>query len=116
MTEPDRRLYLVFQVIGVGCFRCDESIKRELCAEAKAGDEAVEGRFAVDSCPCIDVLEKAFLLLAGELVRKEVLAFVQRLHIALHLFVLLGASRLWIDIAVVKLFDKTIHGSFSLLD
>ena len=114
MAEPDRGLYLVFQVVRVGCFRCDEGIECELCAEAETGDEAVEGGLTVDGCPGINVLEKSFLLLAGELVRKEVLAFVQRLHIALHLFVLLGASRLWIDIAVVKLFDKTIHGSFSL--
>ena len=107
-------LYLVFQVVCVGCLRSDESIERELCAEAGAGDEAVEGGFTVDGCPGIDVLEEPFLLLAGELIREEVLALVQRLHIALDLFVLLGASRLRVDIAVVKLFDKTIHGSFSL--
>ena len=88
MTEPDRRLYLVFQVIDVGCFRCDESIKRELCAEAKAGDEAVEGRFAVDGCPDINVLDESFLFLTGELIREEIFTFVQRLHIMLHLFVL----------------------------
>lgn len=63
----------------------------------------------------IDVLEKAFLLLAGELIREEVLSFVQYLHIALHLFILLGTSRLRVNIAVVKLFNKTIHGSFSLI-
>ena len=69
MTEPDRRLYLVFQVIGVGCFRCDESIKRELCAEAEAGDEAVEGGFAINGCPGINVLDESFLFLTGELIR-----------------------------------------------
>ena len=115
MAEPDLCLYLVFQVIRVRCFRCDEGIKRELCAEAEAGDEAIEGGFAVDGCPGIDILDKPFLFLAGELIREEVLAFVQRLHIALHLFVLLGASLLRVDIAVVKLFYKTIHGSFSLV-
>lgn len=79
-------LYFVFQVVGVRCFRCNEGIKCELCAEAEAGDEAVEGRLAVDGCPCIDIPDEAFLLLAGELIREEVLAFVQHLHISLHLF------------------------------
>ena len=80
-----------------------------MCTEAEAGDEAVVGGLGVDGWPGIDVLEEPFLLLAGELIREEVLAFVQRLHIALHLFVLLGASRLRVDIAVVKLFDKTLR-------
>ena len=115
MAEPDRGLYLVFQVVHIGRLRSDESIERELCAEAEAGDEAVEGGFAVDGCPGIDVLEESFLFLVGKLIREEVLAFVQRLHIALDLFVLLRASRLRINIASVKLFDKTIHGSFSLI-
>ena len=90
--------------------RCNEGIECELRAQAEAGDEAVECGLAVDGCPGIDVLEEAFLFLAGKLIREEVLAFVQRLHIALHLFILLGASRLRVNIAVVKLFDKTIHG------
>ena len=108
-------LYLVFQIIRIGCFRCDESIERELCAEAEAGDEAVEGGFTVDGCPCIDILKKTFLFLASEFIREEVLAFVQCLHIVLDLFILLGASCLRVNIAIVKLFDKTIHGSFSLI-
>ena len=115
MTEPDRGLYLLFQVVRVWSFRCDESIERELCAEAEAGDKAVEGGFPVDGCPGIDVLEESFLLLTGELIREEVLAFVQRLHIPPHLFILLKAARLRVNIAVVKLFEKTIHGSFSLI-
>ena len=48
MAEPDRRLYLVFQIVRVGRFRCDEGIECELGAEAETGDEAVEGGFAVD--------------------------------------------------------------------
>lgn len=115
LAEPDRGLYPVFQVVHIGHLRSDESIERELCAEAEAGDEAVEGGFTVDGCPSIDILKEPFLFLSGELIREEVLAFVQRLHIVLHLFILLGASRLRVDIAVVKLFDKTIHGSFSLI-
>ena len=114
MAEPDCGSYFVFQIVRVGCFRCYEGIECELCSEAEAGDEAIKGRLAVDGCPGIDVLEEALLFLAGEFIREECLAFVQRLHIALHLFVLLGASRLRVDVAVVKLFDKTIHGSFSL--
>ena len=114
LAEPDRGLYPVFQVVHIGRLRSDESIERELSAEAKAGDEAVEGGFAINGCPGIDVLEESFLLLAGEFIREEILAFVQRLHIVLDLLVLLGASRLRVDIAVVKLFNKTIHGSFSL--
>ena len=114
MAEPDHHLYLVFQVVRVWCFRANEGIKRKLCAEAEAGDKAVEGGFAIDGCPGIDVLEEPFLFLSGKLIREEVLAFVQRLHIVLHLFILLGASRLRVDIAVVKLFYKAIHGSFSL--
>ena len=113
MAEPDHGLYLVFQVVRVGGFRCNEGIEGKLRAQAEAGNEAIEGGFIVDGSPGVDVLKEAFLLLTGKLIREEVLAFVQRLHIMLHLFVLLGASRLWIDIAVVKLFDKTIHGSFS---
>ena len=115
MAEPDRGLYLVFQVVHVGSFRCDKGIKCELCAEAEASDEAVEGGFSVNGGPSINVLDEPFLFLAGEFIREEVLAFVQRLHIELHLFILLGVSRLRVDIAVVKLFDKTIHGSFSLI-
>ena len=107
-------LYLVFQVVRVGRFRGDEGIERELCAEAEAGDEAVKGGLSVDGCPGIDVLEESFLLLAGELIREEVFAFVQRLHIALYLFVLLEAASLRIDIAVVKLFYEICHGSFSI--
>ena len=114
MAESDRRLYFIFQVVRIRCFRCDEGIERELSAEAEAGDEAVEGGFAINGCPGIDVLEESFLLLAGEFIREEILAFVQRLHIVLDLLVLLGASRLRVNIAVVKLFNKTIHGSFSL--
>lgn len=69
-------LYLVFQVVRVGRFRGDEGIERELCAEAETGDEAVECGLAVDGCPCIDILEEPFLLLTGELIREEDLAFV----------------------------------------
>lgn len=65
MAEPDRCLYLVFQIIGVWRFRCDEGIKRKLCTEAKAGDKAIEGGFAVDGGPCIDILDETFLLLTG---------------------------------------------------
>ena len=114
VAEPDRGLLFVFQIVHIWSFRGDKGIKRKLSAEAKAGDESVEGGFAINGCPGIDVLEESFLLLAGEFIREEILAFVQRLHIVLDLLVLLGASRLRVDIAVVKLFDKTIHGSFSL--
>ena len=56
MAEPDRGLYLVFQIVRMGGFRCNEGIEYELCTEAEAGDEAVEGGFSVDCCPDIDVL------------------------------------------------------------
>ena len=46
---------------------------------------------------------------------KEVFVIGENLHIVLHLFILLEATRLRVDIAVVKLFYKTIHGSFSLI-
>lgn len=114
MAEPDRGLLFVFQIVHIWSFRGDKGIERELCAEAEAGDEAIEGGFAIDGCPRIDILEEPFLFLSGKLICEEVLAFVQRLHIALDLFVLLGASRLWVDIAVVKLFYEICHGSFSL--
>lgn len=114
MAEPDRYLYLVFQVVGVGRFRSNKSIKSELCVEAEACDETVECGLTVDGSPGINVLEKTFLLLAGELICEEVLAFVQRLHITLHLFILLEAASLRVNIAVVKLFYEICHGSFSL--
>lgn len=114
LAEPDCGSYLVFQVVRVGCFRGDEGIKSELCAEAKAGDEAIEGGFAVDGCPGISVLDEAFLLLAGEFICEEVFIIGEDLHIMLYLFVLLEAARLRINIAVVKLFYKICHGSFSL--
>ena len=79
-----------------------------MCPEAEAGDEAVEGGFSVYRCPGIDILKKIFLFLSGELIREEVLAFVQRLHIVLDLFVLLGVSRLRFDIAVIELFYKFV--------
>lgn len=104
-------LYFVFQVVGVRCFRCNESIECELCAEAEAGDEAVKGGLSVDGCPGIDVLEESFLLLAGELIREEVFAFVQRLHIALYLFILFEAASLRVDIAVVELFYEILNRS-----
>ena len=94
MAEPDRGLYLVFQVVHIGCLSSDKGIKCELRAEAEAGDEAVECGLAVDGSPSVDILQKPFLLLAGEFICEEVLALVQRLHIALNLFVLLGAARL----------------------
>ena len=114
MAEPDRGLLFVFQIVHIWSFRGDKGIERELCAEAEAGDEAVKGGLSVDGCPGIDVLEEAFLFLVGKLIREKVLAFVQRLHIVLHLLILLRASRLRVDIAVVELFYEICHGSFSL--
>ena len=114
MAEPDRGLLFVFQIVHIWSFRGDKGIERELCAEAEAGDEAVKGGLSVDGCPGIDVLEESFLLLAGELIREEVFAFVQRLHIALYLFILFEAASLRVDIAVVELFYEICHGSFSL--
>ena len=114
MAEPDCGLLFVFRVVHTRCFRCDEGIECELCAEAEAGDEAIEGGFAVDGCPGVDVLDEPFFLLAGELIREEILAIGKNLHIVLHLFILLKAASLRVDVAVVKLFDKMIHGSFSL--
>ena len=107
-------LYLVFQIVSVWCFRCNEGIECELRAEAEAGDEAIEGGFTVDGCPGIDVLDESFLLLTGELIREEVLVIGEDLHIALHLFVLFGTSSLRVDITVVELFYEICHGSFSL--
>lgn len=109
MAEPDLGLYFVFQVVRIGCFRCDKGIERELRAEAKAGDETVEGGLSVDRRPGINVLDKSFLFFTRQFIREEVLTFVERLHIMLHLFVLLGASRLRVNIAVVKLFNKAIQ-------
>ena len=114
VAEPDRGLLFVFQIVHIWSFRGDKGIKRKLSAEAKAGDESVEGGFAINGCPGIDVLEESFLLLAGELIREEVFAFVQRLHIALYLFILFEAASLRVDIAVVELFYEICHGSFSL--
>ena len=114
LAEPDCMLYFVFQVVGVRCFRCNEGIECELCSEAEAGDEAIEGGLTIDGCPGIDVLEETFLLLAGELIREEVLVIGEDLHIVLHFFILLEAASLRIDIAVVKLFYEICHGSFSL--
>ena len=65
MAEPDRGLLFVFQIVHIRRFRGGEGIECELCAEAEAGDEAVEGRLAVDGCPCIDIPDEAFLLLTG---------------------------------------------------
>ena len=65
---------LVFQVVRIGGFRCDKSIERELCAETEAGDETVEGGFAIDGCPRIDILEEAFPRLTRELICEKVLA------------------------------------------
>ena len=114
MAEPDCGSYFVFQIIRVGCFRCNKGIKCELCAEAEAGDEAVEGRFAVDGCSDINVLDESFLFLTGELIRKEVFVIGEDLHIVLHLFILLKAARLRVNIAVIELFYEICHGSFSL--
>ena len=114
IAEPDLGLLFVFQIICVGRRRCNEGIECELCAKAEAGDEAIEGGFAVDGCPGIDVLDEPLLFLSGEFIRKEVFAFVQRLHISLHLFILLEAARLRVNIAVIELFYKICHGSFSL--
>lgn len=113
MAEPDRGLLFVFQVVRVGRFRCDEGIERKLRTEAEAGDEAIEGGLPVDGCPGIDILDKSFLLLPRELIREEVLILSEYLHISLHLFILLEAASLRIDIAIVKLFDKVFQGCFS---
>ena len=59
-------------------------------------------------------MKEAFLLLAGELIREEVLVVGEDLHISLYLFILLEAASLRIDVAVVELFYKICHGSFSL--
>ena len=115
IAEPDLGLLFVFQIICVGRLRCNEGIECELCAKAEAGDEAIEGGFAVDGCPGVDVLDEPFFLLAGELIREEILAIGKNLHIALDLFVLLKASCLRVDIAVVELFYEICHGSFSLI-
>ena len=110
MAEPDCCLYFVFQVIRVGCFRCNKGIKCKLRSQPEAGDKAVEGGLPVNRSPGIDVSEETFLLLAGELVRKGVLAFVEDQHSVLHLYILfklhseLAAASLRVDTAVVKLF------------
>ena len=114
MAELDRGLLFVFQIVRVWRFRCDEGIECELRTQAEAGDEAVEGGFAVDGCPGVDILDKPFLLLAGEFIREEVFVIGEDLHISLHLLVLLEASSLWVNIAIVELFYKICHGSFSL--
>ena len=114
VAEPDCGSYLVFQIIRIGRFRCDKGIECELCAEAEAGDEIIEGGLTIDGCPGIDILEEPFLFLTGKFIHEEVLAFVQHLHIALDLFILFRTASLRINIAVIKLFDKTINGSFSL--
>ena len=80
LAEPDCLLYFVFQVVGVRCFRCNEGIECELCSEAEAGDEAIEGGLTIDGCPGSDVLEESFFLFSGKLIREEVLAFVECLH------------------------------------
>ena len=114
MAEPDCGSYFVFQIIRVGCFRCNKGIKCELCTEAEAGDEAVEGGLAINGCPGINVLDEPFLFLAGKFIREEVLIVSEDLHITLYLFILLKAACLRVDIAVVELFYKICHGSFSL--
>ena len=114
VAEPDRGLLFVFQIVHIWSFRGDKGIKRKLCAEAEASDEAIEGGFAVDGCPGINVLDEAFLFLSGELIREEVLVSGEDLHISLHLFILPEAARLRVDIAVVELFYEICHGSFSL--
>ena len=114
VAEPDYCLYLVFQIVRVGCFRCDEGIKCELCAESEAGDEAVEGGLPVDGRPGINILDEPFLFLAREFIHEEVFIIGERLHIALHLFILFKAASMRVDIAVVKLFYEICHGSFSL--
>ena len=111
MAEPDCGSYFVFQIVRVWRFRCDEGIECELCAEAESGDEAVEGGLSIDRGPSIDILDESFLLLAGELIREEVLVIGKYLHIALHLFVLFGTSSLRVDITVVELFYKICHGT-----
>lgn len=115
IAEPDLGLLFVFQIICVGRLRCNEGIECELCAKAEAGDEAIEGGFAVDGCPSINILEEAFLLLAGKLIREEVLILSEYLHITLDLLVLLEAACLRVNIPVVELFYKICHGSFSLI-
>ena len=114
VAESDCGSYLVFQIIRIGRFRCDKGIECELCAEAEAGDEIIEGGLAVDGCPRIDILYEAFLLLAGELIREEVFVIGEDLHISLHFFILFEAASLRVDIAVVELFYEICHGSFSL--
>ena len=114
VAEPDCGSYFVFQIVRVWRFRCDEGIECELCAEAESGDEAVEGGLSIDRGPSIDILDESFLLLAGELIREEVLVIGKYLHIVLHLFILLEAASLRVNIAVVKLFYEICHGSFSL--
>lgn len=114
MAESDRCLYLVFQIVRIGCFRCNECVECKLRSQPKAGDEAVEGGLTVDRCPGVDILDESLFLLARELIREEVLVIGKYLHIVLYLFILLGASHLRIDIAVVELFYEICHGSFSL--
>ena len=114
MAEPDRGLLFVFQIVHIRRFRGGEGIECELCAEAESGDEAVEGGLSIDRGPSIDILDESFLLLAGELIREEVLVIGKYLHIVLHLFILLEAASLRVNIAVVKLFYEICHGSFSL--
>ena len=62
MAEPDRGLYLVFQVVRRGCFRGNKGIERELGAEAEAGDEAIEGGLSVDGESVLDSFITGFRL------------------------------------------------------
>lgn len=115
MAEPGRGLLFVLQIVSVWCFRGNKGVEGELCAEAEAGDEAVEGGLSIDGCPGIDIPDESFLFLSWEFIREEVLVIGEDLHISLHLFILFEAASLRVDIAVVELFYKICHGSFSLI-
>ena len=91
------------------CILTKERVHHKTRSQPKPSDKAVQGGVPVEGGPDVGKVEEALLLLAGQGIGKIVLVLPDRLHRALHAFVVLKAAVLRVDIAVIELLNKAFH-------
>ena len=102
-------LFFVFQIVLRRRFRQYEGVQHKPRTQPETGDEAVQGGVAVVGGSGVGEVREAFLLLAGEMLSQPVLVLADRLQLVLDTLVILKATVLRVDIAVIELLNKAFH-------
>jgi len=80
------------QIVLRRSLRQNECIHHKPCPQPEAGDETVQGGVAVVGRPGVGEVQKAFLLLAGEMLGQPVLILTDRPQLVLYARVILEAA------------------------